>query len=324
MNINNPLTLKKRDKAGKIIGGVSFNIIRYYMLIIIGYIVLYPLLYMVSTAIKSEKSLLDVSFAWIPKFITGENFKTAFGAMNFFPALSRTLTLQIISALIEVFVCAVIAYGFARFNFKGKKLAMTVLILSLLIPVPMYSLSLSVNYRQLDIMGILGLFDSITGIDIRPNIYNTNWTLWLPSLFGVGIRSGMLIYIYIQFFSGLPYELEDAAYVDGAGPIRTFFSIALPSSSVVIVTVSVLSVIWHWNETHLSSLCFLNDTAPLSVVMFNLEKTLQSMGLWLGSDPVAPSVVFSACLMFMAIPLVMYLILQRKFVKSIDRVGITG
>lgn len=315
---------KRRDKVGKILGIISFNAMRYYMLIIIGYIVLYPLFYMVSAAIKSRKALLDVSFAWIPKFITGDNFKTAFDAMNFFPALSRTLTLQIISALIEVFICAVIAYGFARFNFKGKNIAMTLLILSLLIPVPMYSMSLSVNYRQLDVLGIFGLFDAITGIDLRPNIYNTNWTLWLPSIFGVGIRSGMIIYIYIQFFSGLPYELEDAAYVDGAGPIRTFFSIALPSSSVVIVTASVLSVIWHWNETHLSSLCFLNDTAPLSVVMFNFQKTLESMGMYLSSNPIAPSIVFSACLMFMAIPLVLYLILQRKFVKSIDRVGITG
>lgn len=324
MEVKNVLTMKRRDKMGKIVGHVSFSLMRYYMLIIIGYIVLYPLIYMISTAIKPRKALLDVSFAWIPKYFTGEHFVTAFDAMNFFPALGRTFSLQIVSALIEVFVCAVIAYGFARFNFKGKKLAMTFLILSLLIPVPMYSLSLSVNYRQLDVFGILGLFNTITGIDIRPDIYNTNWTMWLPSLFGVGIRSGILIYIYIQFFSGLPYELEDAAYVDGAGPIRTFFSIALPSSSVVIVTVTVLSFIWHWNETHLSSLCFLNDTAPLSVVMFNFRKTLEALGMYLGSHPLAPSVVFAACLMFIAIPLVLYLILQRKFVKSIDRVGITG
>lgn len=119
-------------------------------------------------------------------------------------------------------------------------------------------------------------------------------------------------------------SLRDAAYVDGAGPIRTFLKIALPSSSVVIVTVTVLSFIWHWNEIHLASLCFLSDDWPLSVAIFNINQTLQQRGIWLGSAPQAPAYIFAACLLFVIIPLVLYLILQRKFVKSIDRVGITG
>ena len=279
---------------------------------------------MISTAVKTDKALLDASFAWIPRYLTSERFTSAFEMLNFKSSLLRTVSLQVVSALIEVFVCSVIAYGFARFNFKGKKIAMLFLIISLLIPTQMYSLSLSVNYREVDLLGIFGLINRLTGVDLRLNLYNTNWTFWLPSLFGVGIRSGMIIYIYIQFFTGLPFELEDAAYVDGAGPIRTFLKIALPSSSVVIVTVTVLSFIWHWNETHLASLCFLNDDWPLSVAIYNINQTLQQRGIWLGSAPQAPAYIFAACLLFVIIPLVLYLILQRKFVKSIDRVGITG
>ncbi len=297
---------------------------RYYMLIIIGYIVLYPLLFMISTALKSNDALLDVTYAWLPRYLTGEWFSIAYDSLNFVAALQRTLTLQILSALVEVFSCAVAAYGFARFRFRGRSVAMFFLILSLLIPTSLYSMSLSVNYRQLDVVGILGLFDRLTGIDLRLNIFNTNWTFWLPSLLGVGVRSGMLIYIYIQFFAGLPRELEDAAYVDGAGPLKTFFRIALPSSSVVIVTVTVLSVIWHWNETALSSLCFLTDDWPLSVAMANIFQTLQQQGHWMGSGPETPSIVFASILFFVMIPLVLYLILQRRFIKSIDRVGITG
>ena len=297
---------------------------RYYMLIVIGYIVLYPLLYMISSSLKADKAILDVSFVWIPKYLTLDRFKSAFESLNFIESLKRTLSLQVVSAFIEVFVCSVVGYGFARFNFKGKKTALVFLIISLMIPVQMYSLSLAVNYRQVDILGILGLFDRLTGIDLRISIYNTNFTYWLPSLFGVGIRSGMLIYIYMQFFANLPYELEDAAYVDGAGPIRTFFSIALPSSSVVIITNIVLSLIWHWNENHLASLCFLTDEWPLSVAIKNIQSTLQQQGILLGSAPEAGPIIFAACLLFVAIPLVIYLILQQKFVKSIDRVGITG
>lgn len=302
-----------------------FLFLRYCMLVIIGYIVIYPLLYMISNALKSSEALLDVTRIWVPKYISMENFKVAFEVMDFPNALKRTLTLHVLSAVIEVFSCSMIAYGFARFKFRGKGIAMTILIISLLIPVQMYSLPLAVNYRNLDFFGIFGGIANLTGVDLRPDIYNTNLTFWLPSLFGVGIRSGIIIYIYIQFYSNLPYELEEAAYVDGAGLFRTYFSIALPSSSVVIVTVTVLSMIWHWNESFLSSLCFISEEQPLSVVLYNMETTLHQIGLRLYlSGGKAETAIFAGCILFVAIPLVAYLFFQRKFVKSIDRVGITG
>ena len=281
-----------------------FSIFRFAFLFLVGYIVLYPLLYMISTAIKTEADFLDVSHQWIPIQYTMENFKVAFSALDFFNSLKKTLTIQIFSAVIETFVCSFIAYGFARFNFKGKKVATFILILSLLIPVQMYSLSLSVNYRML-------------------NIFNTPLVYWLPSIFGIGIRSGMIIFIYQQFFIGLPKELEDAAYVDGAGPIKTFFRIALPSSSVVIVTVSVLSLIWHWNEYYLAELCFMDEVRPLSVAIGHLTARLAQIGINTG-HPLYTAAVCAGCLLFVAIPLVFYMIIQRKFVRSIDRVGITG
>ena len=168
----------------------------------------------------------------------------------------------------------------------------------------MYTLSMSINFRNL-------------------HIFNTPFVYWLPSLFGVGIRSGMMIFIYQQFFIGLPKELEDAAYIDGAGPVKTYFKIALPSSSVVITTVSVLSFVWHWNEYHLATLSFLSEDAPLSMVMNFLTVYLQQIGIYKGW-PEYSTLVSAACLMFILIPLVLYMIFQRKFVRSIDRVGITG
>ena len=311
-------------KTKKRLMSIGLSTFRYLMLTVIGYIVIYPLLYMVSGSIKPLKALLDVRFIWVPRYISFDMFETAFEYLDFLPSLGRTLSLQMVSAFIEVFICAAIAYGFSRFEFRGKSIATAFLMLSLMVPLPMYSLSLSVNFRQLDFLGILGLINNLTGLDLRLNVFDTDLVYWLPSLFGVGIRAGMLIYIYIQFFKGLPKELEDAAYVDGAGPIRTFLQIALPSSGVVIVTVTVLSVVWHWNENFLASLCFTNHTRPLSVMISQIEVPLHQDGLWLGTQPIANTIVFASCLVFIAIPLVLYLILQRKFVKSIDRVGITG
>lgn len=277
---------------------------RFLFLCIVGYIVLYPLLYMLVSALKDQNALLDMEHIWIPISTTFQNFADAFELMNFGNALKQTLLVQVLSACIEVFVCAFVAYGFARFEFRGKRLFSFLLILSLLIPIQMYSLSLSVNFRNL-------------------HIFNTPFVYWLPSLFGVGIRSGMMIFIYEQFFIGLPKELEDAAYIDGAGPIKTYFLIALPSSSVVITTVAVLSFVWHWNEYHLATLSFLSEDAPLSMVMNFFEVYLQQIGIYKGW-PSYSALVSAGCLMYVLIPLVLYMIFQRRFVRSIDRVGITG
>ncbi len=280
------------------------SIARILFLGIVGYIVLYPLLYMFVSSIKDMDALLDMEHIWVPISFSFNAFAEINELLGFGNALKQTLLVQVLSAAIEVFVCSFIAYGFARFKFKGKPIFTFLLILSLLIPIQMYTLSMSINFRNL-------------------YIFNTPFVYWLPSLFGVGIRSGMMIFIYQQFFIGLPKELEDAAYIDGAGPVKTYFSIALPSSSVVITTVAVLSFVWHWNEYHLATLSFLSDDAPLSMTMNFLEVYLKQIGIYKGW-PEYSTLVSAACLMFIVIPLVLYMIFQRKFVRSIDRVGITG
>ncbi len=292
-------TLLRRKASAAII-----YLARLLILTIVGYIVLYPFFYMLVTAIKDIDAMLDVEHIWIPVTYSLKSFKEIFELLNFGTALKQTFLVQILSAAIETFVCAFVAYGFARFKFKGKPICMFFLILSLLVPIQMYSLSMSVNYRNL-------------------HLFNTPFVYWLPSLLGVGIRSGMMIFIYQQFFVNLPKELEDAAYIDGAGPVRTYFSIALPSSSVVLVTVSVLSFVWHWNEYYLASLTFLSDSAPLAMVLSFLKVYLKQVGIYEGWPEYA-SLVSAACLMYLIIPLILYMIFQRKFVRSIDRVGITG
>lgn len=292
-------TLLRRKASAAII-----YLARLLILTIVGYIVLYPFFYMLVTAIKDIDAMLDVEHIWIPVTYSLKSFKEIFELLDFGTALKQTFLVQILSAAIETFVCAFVAYGFARFKFKGKPICTFFLILSLLVPIQMYSLSMSVNYRNL-------------------HLFNTPFVYWLPSLLGVGIRSGMMIFIYQQFFVNLPKELEDAAYIDGAGPVRTYFSIALPSSSVVLVTVSVLSFVWHWNEYYLASLTFLSDSAPLAMVLSFLKVYLKQVGIYEGWPEYA-SLVSAACLMYVIIPLILYMIFQRKFVRSIDRVGITG
>lgn len=131
-------------------------------------------------------------------------------------AIKSTIIYKIISALIEVAACVFTAYGFARFKFKGKGLMLGILFLTILVPDMMVLIPRMANYSKMDILGILGLFNKLTGIDLRPNILGSAAAFYLPSIFSMGLRSGIIIFIYIQFFSSFPKELEEAAWIDGA------------------------------------------------------------------------------------------------------------
>lgn len=303
-------------------------IFRYVILVAIGYIVLYPLFYMLSSAIRTGNSFLDPSSIWITSDVTSENLKLAFELMNYGEAVINTVVFQLIAAAIQIVSCAFVAYGMARFEFKEKKILTVFMFLLILVPSQMVMIPTVMTYRSLDAFGILGLINNLTGVDLRPNILYSVWTYYLPALFGVGIRAGIIIYIYIQFFKGLPKELEEAAWIDGAGPLKTFLRIALPSSGVVIMTVTVFSVIWHWNDYYLSTMYLNQETFPLAARLNQIvdSTVLNRVGIaeYSANDPQSIAVVMGACLMFVVPVLILYMILQRKFVKSIDRVGITG
>lgn len=314
----------KNTKSAKTAASVFKSILRYVILLSIGYIVLYPLFYMVSASFSAKESFLDPTSVWIPTKVTLSNFKFMWNVMDYGNALLSTLKIPMVSAVIEIATCAVVGYGFARFNFRFKKGFFALLFVTMLIPSAMIAVPSMVNFSHLDVLGILKLFKNITGIDLRPNILGTAWTFYIPAIFASGIRSGILIYIYIQFFKGLPSELEEAAWIDGATPLRTFISIALPSSSVVILTVSVFSVVWYGNDYFLATM-YMDQNYPLAVTMSKLNDLINYAGIYLTPDrPEGLAYLMTACLMFILPPLIMYMIVQHWFVESIDRVGITG
>ena len=313
-----PLRRNQRLKS------ILYSLFRLLILLSLGYIVLYPLLYMIVTSISTRNSFLNSGRVWIPGEITFENFKFSYEVMDYGKSLLSTIRLELVSALIEVASCAFVAYGFARFNFKIKKLLTVLLFLTILIPSPMIIMPLVVNFSKMDVLGALSLFNNITGVDLRVNMLGTPLTFYLPSLLASGLKSGILIFIYIQFFKGLPGELEEAAWIDGAGPIRTFLSIAVPSSSVVILTVAVFSFIWHWNDYFLA-IMYTTENYPLAVSLSMLPDMLTTRGFYFDQNtPQTMAYMMAGCVMFVLPGLILYMIVQRWFVENIDRVGITG
>lgn len=297
-------------------------LVRAAVIIPVMYVILYPLFTMVSTSLQSQYQALDPSVVWIPKLITDENYKKAMLALDFSHSFLRSIEVNVLSAIIEVATCAVTAYGFARFKFKFKGLLMGLLILSIIVPQEMIAVPTYLQLRYADILGILGFLGKLIGTELRPSLINTPWSFWIPSILSVGLRSGLFIFIYMQFYKGLPKELEEAAYIDGAGPFKTFLKIIVPSSGTAIVTVTIFSVIWHWNEYYLSSIYF-SSNFPLAVKLATIEETMNVMAL-VNSVTNRNGIIMAASLMFILPMLVMYMIVQRKFVKSVDSVGIVG
>lgn len=301
---------------------VSGIIVRIMIVLPVMYVILYPLFTMISTSLQDQFQVLDPSVVWVPKAATFVNYETAFEVLEYAQGLWRTFTVNIVSALIEVVICAVTAYGFARFDFKGKNILLGILLLNIIIPQEMISIPTYLQMRYADFLGILGGIGKIIGTEIRPNLIDTPWAFWIPSLFSVGLRAGLFIFIYMQFYKGLPKELEEAAYIDGAGPLKTFIKIIVPSSGVAVLTVTIFSVIWHWNEYYLSSLYFSKDF-PLAVRLSDIGTRLSTLGV-VNSVTSYNGIIMAASLLFILPMLIMYMILQKRFVKSIDRIGIVG
>lgn len=297
------------------------------ILLSIGYVIIYPLMYMISSSFRSSDSYYDPTITWITNQVTVSNYKLAADALDYWNTLKNTVLYELIAGLIQLMVCSVIAYGLARFNFKEKKILMFMLIVIILLPVQMTILPTYVNYSHLDILGIFAGINKLTGIDLRPNILDTPFVFYLPAMFGVGLRSGIIIYIYIQFFKGFPYELEEAAWLDGCSPFGTFLRIVLPSSSVVIFTNLIFTLIWHWNDYYIATM-YLKSRESFTLAM-SLSTIIQTLGDsrvsgWNAASPGSGAIVMAGCTLFVIPMLIMYIVLQRKFVKSIDRVGITG
>lgn len=315
------MTVDKSQLKDRLIS-VAIFIVRWLLILAVGYIILFPLLQMISQSVMTQEQYTDTSVVWIPKAVSFINFEAAWESMEYPKTFLWTIIVNCLSALVQILTCAITAYGFSRFEFKGKNLFMALLVFSIIVPAQMTVIPSYINFRNFDVLGILNLIGSIFGTELRPNLIDTPLAFYLPSILSVGLRSGLVIFIYMQFFKGLPKELEEASAIDGAGPLKTFFSIVMPSSGVAITSVTILSLIWHWNEYFLSVMYFSNNNT-LAVRLANLRVFLSNMGLD-AKMAVMTGVVKAGCLMFILPMLIMYLIMQRRFIQSIDRIGIVG
>ena len=292
-------------------GNIIKSVFRALFLMGVGFVMLYPILFMISNSFKSVSDALDPTVVWIPSGTDMFNFKMAFKLLKFSDTMKNTLLLVVPCVVIQVITCLFVSYGFARFEFRFKGLLFGLLIFSLIVPVQTYIIPLYVNMKNMHLL-------------------NTYWQFYIMAALGTGIRSGLYIYIFRQYFRGLPKELEEAAYLDGCNPLRTFLHIMVPNVKGAILVVFVLSIVWYYNDYTLTGM-LPNSDYPLSIsltgVSTALNNTVQGMvGQTMGSDIklLSESILSAACLI-VALPLIgVYVAVQKHFTEGIERSGLVG
>lgn len=305
--------------------GVIANIFRYIFFLSLSYVLIYPFLFMLLNSIMGIADSYDATVTWIPKSPTLEHFASAWTVFDLSETLPRTLIYEIVTALIQFMTCAVAAYGMARFKIKGRGILSALMILNILVPAMMIIIPSYVQFSSLDFLGIFGGIGDLVGKDLQPNIIGTPWVFYLPGIMGVGLKGGLFIYIYTQFFKGLPKELEEAAWIDGAGPWKTFLTIVLPSSGSAMITVLLFSVIWHWNDLFLAQMYMDDPTLSVALANFGSNTVVSKLGISGGeASMIQVPILLAGCLIFVLPLIIFYILIQRKFVASIATSGIVG
>ncbi len=289
--------------------GLIAMAIRYLLLSAIAFVFVQPLLSMLSMSLQPMEDLVDVTSQWIPSYLTLEHYEFVASYMRYWKVLPVTLGITVLPAVLQTMVSAAAGYSFARYRFPLRKFWMGVLLLSYLLPSQITALANYLLFQQ------LGLSDGT----IKPFV--------ITAALGQGINCSLCVLIFYMFHRQVHRSLLEAAEIDGAGHLRTFLSIVMPMVTPGIVVVAVLTIVWYWNDIYTVStyIGYANTGGSLTTVMLRLQAYNSMYGkdaLLVNTQGIAKD--RAATMLTLAPLLLMYIFVQRKFVKSVDSVGITG
>ena len=284
----------------------------YALLICIGFIYINPILHMLSTSFMGLDDLLDSSINWIPSALNISNYTQAAASMDFWASFGKSIIIAGVPTICNMISCSIVGYGLARFEFPGKKVAFAIIIFTFILPSKITMIPTYVMYSN---MGFLGT--------LLPFV--------IPPLLGMGINAPIFILIFWQFFRQVPKALIEAAQIDGAGYFKSFFRISLPSAAPAFITVGLFSFVWYWNESYLTQMYVsgvMTESGWTSLVI-QLSKFAANYNTYAttaatGATSLNESINMAGTMLSVLPLLIMYFVLQRYFVESIDRTGITG
>jgi len=263
----------------------------YCLLALLAFLTLIPIIWMILSSFKSQNEVLQFPPRWLPQIWHPDNYIQAINFAPFGQYLLNTLFIAISVTAIVVISSAMAAYAFARLKFKGRDLLFLIYLSTLMVPAQVTIIPLFILMRS------LGWIDTFQGL-IIPQAF---------SAFGT--------FLLRQFFLTIPYELEDAARIDGASRFRCFLQIILPLAGPALATLAVFSFLFQWNNLLWPLIMSNTDaTFPIAVGLRNFQG--QFANVW--------NLLMAAATMATVPVIAVYVFTQRWFVKGIVISGFGG
>lgn len=296
----------------KIIWTICKKIVFYVLLISMSVVFLYPFLYMAATSFQSYNDIINATVKWIPREFSPQNWKMAFDSLNYGTTFMNSILVAVLATVGHILLGSIVGYGFARFQFPGRNALFMVVIFMIIVPV------------QTLIVPQYILFANLSMID-------THLPMLLPTFLGYGLKGGLFIFLYRQYFLRLPCALEEAAYIDGCGNLYTFWRIAFPSANATTLVCAVLSIVWHWHDYFEPSIYLSSyDKMLLPQMLPQMYSFLEMLSNATTQEAVTLKMTFHngvvmAGTALATLPLlIMYFVLQRWFMQGIEHTGLAG
>ena len=308
----------------KTAGNYAYRFCRCLMIFGLCFLILQPILNKISVSFMEEQDLYNTMVVNIPEHFTTSNYELAAMFMEYGESLKNTFVVSLTIAILQVSMCTLVGYGFARFKFPFKNFWFSCVIVLIVIPPQVLATPLHLHFRFFDIFGII---EATTGAAV--NLRGSRLPYYLMSAGCMGLKNGLYIYLLRQFFRNQPIELEEAAYVDGCGMLKTFLRIMLPDAKPILVSCFLFSFVWQWTDGFYSRM-FLGNTKLLSLRLSNIGPQL---GAYIqtqlknsaGATPGYTSCIIATGTLMVITPLlVLYLFAQKGFVESLANTGIKG
>ena len=312
---------------------VIVNIFRFILMLGVSYVIIYPFISRIAASFMTKEDIVDATVSLIPKTPTVEIYKYLIIENKYFEALLNTVLLSLLCAIIQTMIACLVGYGLAKFKFKGNKLLMVLVVITMIIPHKTLQLSMLRHFTDFDLMKVMaweypGIVDLIIDPFIEHNQLDLTETfapLIILSVFGLAFKNGLYIYLMRQFFKGVPDELEESAYVDGSGVFRTFFQIILPLSVPMMITIFLFSFSWQWTDEFYTTLFFRSETNKMYMmpdVYKYIPESLQTE--YAGKTLYYNAIQNTAGMLIIAPLIIIYLFCQRYLVQGIERSGLVG
>lgn len=318
---------ERQSKSGgyllkKLVKEYSYCLARFLMLFGMCFLILQPILSKISISFMAEQDLYNAMVISIPENFTTDNYRLAAQFMDYLHTLKNTLLVSFSIAVLQISVCTLVGYGFARFQFPLKNFWFACVMLVIVIPPQTISTSLYLHFRFYDIFGI---FEALTGSTL--NLRGSMLPYYLMSAGCMGLKNGLYIYMIRQFFRNVPREAEEAAYVDGCSTFGTFIRIMLPNATPILTSCFLFSYVWQWTDGFYSKM-FLGNIKLLSTQLQMISDRLSNYLIHTLKQAEGASVGYTQCIistgtLMVIVPLlILYLFAQKGFTESLSSTGI--